>query len=100
MPVSTKKKVTTEKRSIQKPLSKKVYREVITSSPKKISITLPNSLVGKTLELFALELKSQTLAKAKKTFSRNDFWETFGSGKNSLISVETLKNAAWRKHQW
>jgi hypothetical protein len=79
-----------------------VYREVITSSPKKVSITLPSTLVGKTVEVFAFEAQPERDNKRQKVnlFSKEDFWETFGSGKNSLMMVDTIREKSWRKHTW
>jgi hypothetical protein len=78
--------------------SSAVYREIITSSQKRISITLPHTLVGKTVEVFAFELHTTAEASPDKRVSMTDFWETFGSGKGSSISMETIRQRAWRKY--
>ncbi len=83
-------------------LKKEVYRKKIADSPKKVSITLPETLVGKTVEVFAFEIFADRPMKSsnEKPFSKKDFWDTFGSGKNSLINVKDIRAKAWRKHSW
>jgi len=102
MAVSIKK----EKSSLDKKKSRRkshteVYREVIIPSQKKVSIILPDTLIGKTVEVFAFEVRPKDMPEPAKTktFSREDFWETFGSGKNTLITAESIKEKAWRKYQ-
>lgn len=103
MAVSIKKKGSSlGKRKPKRKSQTEVYREVIIPSQKKVSITLPETLVGKTVEVFAFEVRHKDIPGPTKTkaFSKKDFWETFGSGKNSLISAESIREKAWRKYQW
>ena len=103
MAVSIKK----EKSSLDKKKSRhkshtEVYREVMIPSQKKVTITLPETLIGKTVEVFAFEVRPKDMPEPTKTktISKKDFWETFGSGKNSLITAESIREKAWRKYQW
>jgi hypothetical protein len=104
MAVSIKKSRTSlaKRKYITKALAKEVHREVITPSQKKISITLPENLVGKTVEVFAFELRAKDMLDPlkKKAISKKDFWDTFGTGKKSLITTEGIREKAWRRYQW
>jgi len=31
--------------------------------------------------------------------NKKDFWETFGSGKNTSVSIENIRKNAWRKNE-
>ncbi len=103
MAVSIKRKKPSlkKKRSI-KNLERHVYREVIIASQKKVSLTLPKTLVGKTVEVFAFEVPKEDQANVPvpKPFSKREFWDTFGTGKNSLMTAESIREKAWRKNQW
>ena len=104
MGVSVIKKgmVSLKRTSKNKTNTKQVYREIITPSQKKVSITLPETVVGKMIEIFAFEVvpsrSNQTTT--HKQFSPKDFWETFGSGKTSAISASSIRENAWRKYKW
>jgi hypothetical protein len=96
------KQSTHKKLSPKKTVTKEVYREIITPAKQKVSITLPEALVGKTIEVFAFEVREPAASEISrnKPFSKADFWETFGSGKGSSISAEGMRERTWRKHQW
>ena len=98
MRTSIKKAVSAsaKRKTYGKEFTSQVYREIITPSQKKVSITLPNNLVGKTVEVFAFELHAS--AQPSKRGSTKGFWETFGSGRNSTISIEAIRRQAWRKY--
>lgn len=47
--------------------------------------------------------KGKTIHHAKlppaKFKNKKDFWETFGSGKNSAINIQHIRENAWRKNK-
>ncbi len=104
MGVSVIKKVkgALKRESKNKANTKQVYREIITPSQKKVSITLPETVVGKMIEVFAFEVipSEKHEIHLNKQFSTKDFWETFGSGKTSTISASSVRENAWRKYKW
>ena len=103
MATSTKKKIELlPKKKLAAGLNNRVYRKTIAVSPKKVSITLPEILVGKTVEVFAFEVfvDEPTKISNEKPFSKKDFWDTFGSGKNSLINAKDIRAKVWRKQSW
>lgn len=97
--IKKERTVSTKRTASKKTVAIEVYREIISPSQKRISITLPRTLVGKTVEVLAFELHTPAQANpAVKRVSKNDFWETFGSGKDSSISIEAIRQQAWRKY--
>lgn len=97
-----KGKVSLKKKSQNKVNTKQVYREIITPSQKKVSIILPETVVGKRIEVFAFEVSTSVKHQTNQNrqFSTKDFWETFGSGKASTISSGSIRENAWRKYKW
>lgn len=91
-----------KKNSENKATVNPVYREIITPAKKKVSITLPETLVGKTVEVFAFEVSQSNEPRtlSRQPFTIKDFWETFGSGKHSAISADRIRENAWRKNRW
>lgn len=103
MVVSKKRVRSSGKKHSKAEVGINVYRETINPVKKRVSITLPDSLVGKTVEVFAFESDSGSdtvQEKKSKPFSKKAFWETFGSGKNSKITADKIREQAWRRTPW
>ena len=100
--IQKKRQSSIKKKSEDKTTAKQLYRKVIVPMQKKVSITLPETLVGKTVEVFAFEVHSPDKSEitTRQQFSTKNFWDTFGSGKRSLISASSVRENAWRKYKW
>jgi len=77
-----------------------MFTQIVTSD---LIVHLPDELVGKQIEINITEHKptSETIKELpKSTLTKEEFWETFGSGADSEINIETIRNNAWRKYKW
>jgi hypothetical protein len=102
LPIKKTTRPSTKTKGNKEVIAKPIYRETITPTQKKVSITLPETLVGKMVEVFAFEVLpiNEPEIESKRQFSKKDFWDTFGSGKNSQMTAEGIKENAWRKYEW
>ena len=100
--IQKKRQSSIKKKLEDKTTTKQLYRKIIVPTQKKVSITLPETLVGKTVEVFAFEVLNADKSEitTHQQFSIKDFWDTFGSGKRSLISANSIRENAWRKYKW
>lgn len=76
-----------------------MYREILKPAKKIFSLQLPKELVGKTVEVLAFEVVDPEKV-GKRIVDKKKFWKTFGSGKNSKISIDKIRKSNWRKVQW
>jgi hypothetical protein len=76
-----------------------MFREILKPAKKTVSLQLPKELIGKTVEVLAFEVVDFEKV-GKRKVDKKKFWKTFGSGKNSKMSIEKIRSSSWRKVQW
>ena len=75
-----------------------MYKEIVKSKGQKLTILLPDDLVGKTIEIIAFEVSDKPAIPRGKFKSKDDFLEMCGILKGSDITLEKIREKAWKKH--